>query len=539
MTSGYRVYRRNGWYHVYYNQCNSSPDGLGQWSIAEIPKHPRNYALWLQNMVRKLDQSLKSMMASYTERRDIYGDKTSHFYITRIQPKKSARIQWIWEIDCDHEIMHVDSRPFFRLCNLPRNGLFLESISVDHYGHRACAKSMPIEHRYNWTARPPPACPLLLERYRNLASALKVLPPRSLLGLPARQGFCEQVRCSLYQTMIGAALRTPTIAHDMPILEQASTPEGIPDSLVELGRAMLHIGLNPMIFCKFVYHLSHPVTHSQQRFQWLRSDVCVQFSTHLEDCDTLVACIASLVAKVQEGAPTRSTTYAIAISLTHISIAQIILDSNNAPQSISHTPALVFLPSSFATSPSTPGISAVVALSMALDNSHLLPSQPKRTLSAKNIYLPVEVWHEISSYLSSCSDLKTLAILSPQSRSAVQDLLRYPHIAGHRLLKALPDVIDSYWVSPRWCRTVHEDYLPQDGLQALYSQKFLASKDDDFGVAVQVAPGDPPLKEHTRSWSERFSNVPGFVKEGQFDLIPVDGIHQSGWAVKYGVLGCV
>ncbi|KAF6762171.1 hypothetical protein DFP72DRAFT_987514 [Ephemerocybe angulata] len=522
MTSGYRL-----------------SQGLGQWSIAEIPKHPRNYALWLQNMVRKLDQSLKSMMASYTERRDIYGDKTSHFYITRIQPKKSARIQWIWEIDCDHEIMHVDSRPFFRLCNLPRNGLFLESISVDHYGHRACAKSMPIEHRYNWTARPPPACPLLLERYRNLASALKVLPPRSLLGLPARQGFCEQVRCSLYQTMIGAALRTPTIAHDMPILEQASTPEGIPDSLVELGRAMLHIGLNPMIFCKFVYHLSHPVTHSQQRFQWLRSDVCVQFSTHLEDCDTLVACIASLVAKVQEGAPTRSTTYAIAISLTHISIAQIILDSNNAPQSISHTPALVFLPSSFATSPSTPGISAVVALSMALDNSHLLPSQPKRTLSAKNIYLPVEVWHEISSYLSSCSDLKTLAILSPQSRSAVQDLLRYPHIAGHRLLKALPDVIDSYWVSPRWCRTVHEDYLPQDGLQALYSQKFLASKDDDFGVAVQVAPGDPPLKEHTRSWSERFSNVPGFVKEGQFDLIPVDGIHQSGWAVKYGVLGCV
>ncbi|KAJ2931650.1 hypothetical protein H1R20_g5518, partial [Candolleomyces eurysporus] len=535
MSSGYRIYRHNGWYHVYFNHCNSHPDGLGQWAIAEIPKQPQLYQVWLSNLRLKLDRNLEKLKELYKEPRDTYGDRTFRFYITRFQPTKSTRIQWVWELDCDREILHVDCRPFFRLANVPRGSLFLSSISVDNYGHRACSENLPPEYRYEWKVELTPPCALSVEKYHQLVPKTNVMSARSLLGLPHRMGNCEEVRNSLYQVLIGSAMRTWTLAHDIPLLEQVPTPADISDQLIEFGRAMLHIALQPMIFCKYEYHLRQPVTCSQDRFQWLHPEVCVQFQTHLEDDDTLKAGIASLISKIggSSGPEPRQRTFAISFSFTHLSIAKINVHPDGSVE-VRHTPALPFLPSFFSTTPSTPGISALIGLSMALDNSHMLPSPSNSTLIG-GPPLPVEIWHRIASNLSSCSDLKALAVLSPQSRSAAQYVLRYPHIAGHRLLKPLSEAVDSCWVSPRWCRTLQEDYHPQDGLQELYSHAFLASQDDQFGLSIQVAPGDPPLRPLSRSWSERSSSVAGLTKEGQFDLIPVDGIHTLGWSVKYGI----
>ncbi|KAJ2916453.1 hypothetical protein MD484_g4008, partial [Candolleomyces efflorescens] len=535
MSSGYRIYRHNGWYHVYFNHCNSHPDGLGQWAIAEIPKDPQLYQVWLSNVRLKLDRNLEKLRELYKEPRDTYGDRSFRFYITRTQPTKSTRIQWVWELDCDREILHVDCRPFFRLANVPRGELFLSSISVDHFGHRACSKNLPPEYRYKWKVGMTPPCASSVEKYNQLVPKVNVMSARKLLGLPDRTGNCEQVRSALYQVLVGTAMRTWAVAHDIPLLEQVSTPADIPDRLIELGRAMLYIALHPMIFCKYEYHLRQPVTCSQDRFQWVHPEVCVQFQTHLEDGDTLKACIASLVAKIGDSPKpeVKRRTFAIFFSFTHLSIAQINVHRDGSVDT-RHTPALPFLPSFFATTSSTPGISALVALSMALDNSHILPSQSNSTVIA-GPPLPVEIWHRIASYVSSCSDLKTLAVLSPQSRSAAQSVLRYPHIAGHRLLRPLSEAVDPCWVSPRWCRALQEDYHPQDGVQELYSRAFVASQDDQSGLSIQVAPGDPPLRPLSRSWSERSSSVAWLVKEGQFDLIPVDGIHTLGWSVKYGI----
>jgi hypothetical protein len=170
---------------------------------------------------------------------------------------------------------------------------------------------------------------------------------------------------------------------------------------------------------------------------------------------------------------------------------------------------------------------------MVLGNSHILPSQSNSTIIG-DPPLPLEIWHRIALNVSSCSDLKTPAVLSPESRSAVQYVQRYPHIAGHRL-KPLSEAVDPCWVSPRWCKALQEDYHPQDGLHELYSHAFVASRDNQSGLSIQVAPGDPPLRPLSCSWSERSSSIAGLAKEGQFDLIPVDGTHTLGWSVKYGI----
>jgi len=359
-------------------------------------------------------------------------------------------------------------------------------------------------------------------------------------------------------------MRSWTIAHDVPLLGRASSVADISDELIQLGKVMVRTALEPMLFKQFDSCQAGTANRSQDGLYWLRSDVCLQFATHLDVKDMLKSCIASIVPKVQSAVPPHPTVYAVALSFSHIVIATITLSSTGSPR-VYHTPALQFLPLFFATEPSTPGISALVALSMVLDNSHILPPSPTTPILKQR--LPVEVWHQVASNLSSPPDIQALAVLSAEAYHAASDMLRYPHIASNRILKPTTDPVDPLWVSPRWCRIIQDDYMPQDGLHTLYSQKFLAFSAEEYppitetktpptnersatdvedcigvsnrsgygNIFLQVAPGDPPIRPLTRRWSEKNSNAARFVSEGQVDLLPVKDPHKTGWAMKYGI----
>jgi hypothetical protein len=64
-------------------------------------REPQLYQVWLSSLRLKLDRNLEKLKELYKEPRDTYGDRTFRFYITRIQPTKSTRIQWVWELDSE------------------------------------------------------------------------------------------------------------------------------------------------------------------------------------------------------------------------------------------------------------------------------------------------------------------------------------------------------------------------------------------------------------------------------------------------------
>ena len=74
-------------------------------------------------------------------------------YVSDEQPDMySSDVNWVYEIDLDNLVFHVDNQPLFRLDNMPPDDTFMESISYDHFGHRALHEHTPTEFRYHWHA---------------------------------------------------------------------------------------------------------------------------------------------------------------------------------------------------------------------------------------------------------------------------------------------------------------------------------------------------------------------------------------------------
>ena len=126
-TTGYTVFRIKGRYYVYFTHDDYYTDGLqvGLHFLDEIPRSKEEFEEWVEHArcnPPELDDSDDSM--------DYMSDK---------QPEGNGffDMEWTFEIDLDNLIFHVDNQPLFRLDNMPPDDIFLESISYDHFGHRA------------------------------------------------------------------------------------------------------------------------------------------------------------------------------------------------------------------------------------------------------------------------------------------------------------------------------------------------------------------------------------------------------------------
>ncbi|KAH7906174.1 hypothetical protein BJ138DRAFT_665153, partial [Hygrophoropsis aurantiaca] len=100
-------------------------------------------------------------------------------------------------------------------------------------------------------------------------------------------------------------------------------------------------------------------------FTWVRRDVVVHVTTHLDDATALQAAILRTVevcVEDEDRAEKRpSVLFGVAFSVNHCAIVRVSREDDGAG-SFQYTPALQFVPSFFADSPSTPGITALARL---------------------------------------------------------------------------------------------------------------------------------------------------------------------------------
>jgi hypothetical protein len=338
--------------YIYCSHWDSYPSGLGVELLATIPKREKDFQKWLEKMRRDFDE----MIAAH-EQGDVDEKKVT---ISKEAPRNDFMIEWTYEIDLDRLVFHVDSQPLFRLDHLPGNGLFLESIGFDHYGHRAYTSSTHPEYRYNWDAPPPVVTDAAVELYKNGAAGSAAIS--DLLSVSESMNDREAARVQVLQVIIGNLMRTTNMGLAVRELTQVPDYNHLSSQECSLAWYLIDIAIDPQIFP------TEPVSQSQDssQKQWRRKDICVHLTTHLDDQRNMQAAVAGLVADVMKR-PDNLTdiVYGVAFSIFHCVIVRI--DARTG-FTFEHSDALQFLSSFYATSPSTPGITALSCLGYHTDN---------------------------------------------------------------------------------------------------------------------------------------------------------------------------
>ncbi|KAF8465796.1 hypothetical protein DFH94DRAFT_352945 [Russula ochroleuca] len=470
-TRGYKVFRYKGRYFVYYNHSDSYPSVFGLSVLHEIPRDvsKEEFEEWAKLTGKRLD-------AQY----EFLKKRSGADFVTYRQRRNDLFIEWIYEIDLDNLVFHVDSQPLFRLDNMPPDDVFLKAISYDHFGHRAFDEHTPVQYRYDWRAPPPPPPPKSLIAYNSFPNLSSTTSFHDLLRIPIALSSIEQARTALVELLVTRRMAEHDVGHNLRVLENVPDREHISKRMLELALSLVNFAVGPPI--------SPPPRIIRDNilrdFIWIREDVCLRITTHLDDEDNLHASIGDLVHHINTTPDKVGTVYGIAYSIFHCAVVR--LDKDELGASFAHTPALQFLPSFYARKISTPGIEAMsrlgcqtsgveflAAISEAYGDYYNLPRiTHKESLAARSVIakVPVEVWMNVGHFISSLIDLVRLASISPQAMSAAADLARYPMVMDFRLV----DVVGSISLIPE--TTEVEDtrcYRCQLG-----SAKFIAVQDD-------------------------------------------------------------
>jgi hypothetical protein len=482
-TRGQKVYRWKGRYFVYYNHWDSYPSHFGLKVLHEIPRNvsKEDFEEWVRLTRENLD-------AQYEELRDL--DEDMNPYVTERQPQNDLFIEWIYEIDLDNLVFHVDSQPLFRLDNMPPDDEFQEAISFDHFGHRAFHESAPAEFRYDWRALPPTPAKSSIEAYNSCCVWSSKSSINELLHIPMALSSIERSRTRLVEFLVARCMSDGSVGHDIRVLENVPDRDHIPQSVLELALSLVRFAVGPPI-----PSLRCP-TIKDWDFIWVRNDVCLRITTHLDDEDNLQASIGDLVHHINEMQDKTGIIYGIACSIFHSAVVQV---DKGVRVTSAHTPALQFLPSFYATQISTPGIDALSRLGCqasgmefltAISEAFYLPcitdseSFVTTSVTAK---VPVELWMKVGQSITAPIDLVTLASISPQAMSAAADLALYPSVIDFRLV----DTIDSVSPIPEF-----KEFLDRENAggysDAMGRAKFTAVRGDRH-VNVELVQGHQKL----------------------------------------------
>jgi hypothetical protein len=437
-TRGQIVYRHKGRYYVYYNHWDSYPNGLGLKLLDEIPRNVSKEEF--EEWVRKIRKYAYAQRNS----QELNDPADPSTYVSDKQPEldNDIPIEWIYEIDLDNLVFHVNSQPLFRLDIMPPDDIFVKSISFDHFSHYAPYEHTPTQFRYDWRAPPPSPLPQSLvayNRYNNRSSTSSV---HDLLSVPVALSSIDRVRTALVELLVTRCMADPDVGHDVRVLENVPDRDHIPESMLLLALSLVNFAVGPPI-----PSLSRKVYGNTCDFVWIRNDVCLRITTHLDDEVILKASIGDLVHHINTTLDKVGTVYGIACSIFHCAIVRV--DKNELATSFAHTPALQFLPSFYARTMFTPGIEALSRLGCqasgveflnAISDAKKLPRVThKEVLTTGSVAakVPVEVWTRIGDFITSPADLVTLASISPRAMSAAADLTRLPLVDEFRLVDAV------------------------------------------------------------------------------------------------------
>lgn len=380
------------------------------------------------------------------------------YTISAIQPTNTLFIEWVYELDFDRLVFHVDTFPLFRLDNMPPSrDVFITSIGQDSYGHRACTSDTPEQYRYNWKATPRAVETSVVDQYAQLSSGKAPVMVGSeavhdLLGVASGLSHLEGVRIRVLEVMVGVEIGSYRSGHDFKELETYSHVDEVGDSDGP-GSRILSVMRDMMIWAMYPMSFANCDEEAQQEKKklkvnnWLRQDVFLHIHLHIDDDETLRAAVVEVSNKIMLERPASTgpdVLYAIIFSGYHLAIVRIDRDSSaDATFTVSHTHALPFLPSWYATSPSTPGITALGRLSYLPDPNAVARLAPSTNdASSETLFtnagildtLPSEILVKIASYITDDDARYTFASLSPRTKQGSIDILRDVYVNGWPLL---------------------------------------------------------------------------------------------------------
>ncbi|KAJ7487209.1 hypothetical protein B0H11DRAFT_2014764 [Mycena galericulata] len=415
-THGFWFYYHKGWYHVHYNRYDSYPEGLGIQVASQIPR-------WLEDLRESLDRDLEE-----AKRTGMLETEHVNRNYTQTAPLNGLYIEWMYEMDLDREIFLV-------------------------YGHRACAPSTPVEHIYNWTTPPPTVEDAEIDNYPPRAE----LSIEELLFVTPTIERCEAASIAISEVIIGQMIKTWTVGHLVRRLEALPDRSHIPDELLAIGVDMVNATI-------------------EGTRTLITPDICLRISTHLDDeryRKKSILELVNLIVDHQQQHP--NLKYGILFSFFHCVIIKVDSDGG-----FECTTALQFLPTFYAHSPSTPGITALVRLAY----NHIATSLPNtddtnNPLPPDHVLnrVPEDVWRNIAEHLG-FDDLHNLPQCLPQLAAAAGSLLRYPYIGEYRILDVGKEADDGgTWVPSK------ENPRPNP---ALVSRTFSAMIDGKFVPALKI-----------------------------------------------------
>ncbi|KAE9408571.1 hypothetical protein BT96DRAFT_1013212 [Gymnopus androsaceus JB14] len=380
-TRGYRVYRYKNFYFVIYNQWDSYPDGLGVEIAYEIPR-----------------------------------DSTAfEAYVTRISrepPQKGSLIDWMYEIDLDNYIFHVNGEPLFDLRHMPYGEHFVSYIGFDEYGRRSFHPKTPEEYRYKLPP-PPPVDPLTLDAYK--AYDVTCASPHEVLEIPLEKSAIEQTRIEIMQVFIAAAMRTMdnTIGLGINAVFSDTVAKAVSTRIENICRFFSGPLVLPESYLLTQLLNGRVKVHSSAMpFTWIKDHFGVLSVPRLDAETTLQAAIVELVGHAQSHLEDKkyvkgAVFYGAILSLYHVSIVRLeVVEAETRTFRLSHTPPLQFLPSDHPTDPSTPGIEALSRLGQMVFKRSLTQMFASRSavyhkspsISAIGT-LPPEIHMSIAQYL--------------------------------------------------------------------------------------------------------------------------------------------
>ena len=437
-TRGNKVYRHKGRYYVYYNHSDSYPNGFGLEVLHELPRNvsKEEFEEWLEKTREYVYAQRDSQVLNDP------GDSSN--YVSDERPENDLYIEWIYEIDLDNLVFHVDGQPLFRLDNMPSDSVFMKCISFDHFGHRAFHEHTPVEFRYDWHAPPPTPSPESLAAYNSCHIRSSTSSVHDLLDIPAASSSIEHLRTTFMGLLVTRYMTKYEVGRYVRILENIPDRVHIPECMLKLALSLVKFAVGPPIYSLDIWLCYPLICEIDWDFVWIRKDLCLRITTHLNDEDNLRASIGDLVHHINATPDKVGTIYGVACSIFHCAIVRV--DKDELGISFAHTPALQFLPSFYARTVFTPGIEAlsrlgcqtsgVEFLDIIPDKYYYRNRQPTFTTDREFFVMlgsaagkvPVEVWTRIGDFLTSPSDLVNLASISPQALSAAADLTRYPWV---------------------------------------------------------------------------------------------------------------
>lgn len=414
-TGGYIIYRYKSRYYVHFNQLDSYPSVFGLEVRNKIPSGT-SFETWVERM-------RESLVEEYNQWVENGRQNSYEYFIADKQPSNDLMIEWIYEIDLDRLVFHIDSFPVFRLDNMPPEDVFLECIRFDHYGGRAYARDTPEEFRYNLKTPPLPVDEAVVKTYSIHAGVGAVVLIHDLLEIVERMSGLEAVWERYLEVCVGQMMKR--YGRELRDMEsRASRAE-----LTEMDMALALSAINMAFPAPLDQDPPFSLPVRTDDLWWVREDACVLVTTHVDDEPSLQSSIVVLREAVMKKADSPDTVYGIITSSFHIAIVRVDKISGG---SLKHTPALQFIPSFYALSPSTPGITALARLARRT-RPFTRPQLPPLPSTSSLSRLPHQILGEFAKHITSAHDLKNFAMASSPTFLAAEPYLELPRV-GNRFL---------------------------------------------------------------------------------------------------------